>query len=92
MRSSNIGLAIVGTAGLLAALAAFAAPPAPIGADAANERYAKAMLETGKKTFRYETFGSEAFWGDRHRQVNGAYHAMILVSESTDFIWRAERS
>jgi hypothetical protein len=25
------------------------------------------MLDEGKKTFRYETFGSEAFWGDTLR-------------------------
>lgn len=74
MRSSNVGLTIFGTAGLFAVMAAFAAPPAPIGADAANERYAKAMLETGKKTFRFETFGSEAYWGDQlqlHKAIAG---------------------
>ena len=25
---------------------------------------AQAMLDEGKKTFRYETCGSETFWGD----------------------------
>ena len=76
MRSSNVGLTIFGTAGLFAAMVAFAAPPAPIGADAANERYAKTMLETGKKTFRYETFGSEAFWGECH--VNSKYCSLLV--------------
>ena len=29
-----------------------------------NAHYAETMLDEGRKTFRYETFGSEAFWGD----------------------------
>ena len=32
------------------------------------------MLDEGKKTFRYETFGSEAFWGDTlqlHKAIAG---------------------
>ena len=32
------------------------------------------MLEEGRKTFRYDTFGSEAFWGDAlqlHKAIAG---------------------
>src|SRR5262245_33369808 len=27
--------------------------------------HAKEMLQQGRQTFRYDTFGSEAFWGDK---------------------------
>ena len=27
-------------------------------------RHARTMLDEGRKTLRYDTFGSEAFWGD----------------------------
>src|SRR5258707_1280893 len=50
------------------------APPPPQGADAENARAAQSMLDEGKKTFRYETFGSEAFWGDAlqlHKAIAG---------------------
>ena len=68
---------VVGT-GLLAAVAACdaaptstiqAAPAAPSVAspDAANASHARAMLDEGKNTFRFDTFGSEAFWGDQLR-------------------------
>jgi len=35
------------------------------------------MLDEGKKTFRYDTFGDEAFWGDalqRHKAIAGEKH------------------
>jgi len=44
------------------------------GHDAANARYAQTMLDEGRKTFRYDTFGSEAFWGDAlqlHKAIAG---------------------
>lgn len=31
------------------------------------ERYSKELFEEGRKIFRYDTFGSEAFWGDKLR-------------------------
>ena len=55
-------IAAVGGAGLIVAVAASAAPPSTAGVDADNARNAQAMLDEGKKTFRFETFGSEAFW------------------------------
>jgi hypothetical protein len=53
---------------------AFAAGPAPQGVDAENMRYAQGLLEQGRKIFRYDTFGSEAFWGDAlglHKAIAG---------------------
>jgi hypothetical protein len=35
---------------------------------------AQAMLEEGRRTFRYDTFGSEAFWGEKlelHEAIAG---------------------
>ena len=36
---------------------------------------AEAMIEEGRQTFRYDTFGDEAFWGDTlelHQAIEGA--------------------
>ena len=68
--------------GLSGAVIATAAPrskerataSAQTGVDAENARHAQTMLEEGKKTFRYDTFGSEAFWGDAlqlHKAIAG---------------------
>ena len=67
-------VASIGGASLFAAIIAFAAPPAKKGVDAENAHYAQTMLDAGKKIFRYETFGSEAFWGDTlqlHKAIAG---------------------
>jgi cytochrome c5 len=65
---------IIGGAGVSAVVIASAAAPTQKGADAENARHAQAMLDEGKKTFRYDTFGSEAFWGDTlqlHKAIAG---------------------
>ena len=49
-------------AGLCGILMASAAPPALKGPDAEIAHYAQTMLDQGRKIFRYDTFGSEAFW------------------------------
>jgi hypothetical protein len=57
---------------------ASAAPPSDFDAEIA--RHAQAMLEEGKRIFRYDTFGSEAFWGDAlqlHKAVAGEKHGGI---------------
>jgi hypothetical protein len=56
----------VGIGGAVAAgsMIAFAARPLHQGVDAENMRYAQGLLDEGRHTFRYDTFGSEAFWGD----------------------------
>jgi hypothetical protein len=67
-------IAAIGGAGLIVAVAASAAPPSKAGVDADNARNAQATLDEGKKTFRFETFGSEAFWGDAlqlHKAIAG---------------------
>ncbi len=75
MRLGSIGFGVVVAGGLCAALVASAAPAARKGFDAEIDRYAEAMLSKGRKIFRYDTFGSEAFWGDQlqlHKAIAGA--------------------
>jgi hypothetical protein len=73
-------VAAVGGAGLFAAAIAYAAPKkTPVrtsknNADVELARYAQKMLDEGKQTFRYDTFGSEGFWGDTlqlHKAIAG---------------------
>ena len=59
---------------LIGPVFAFAAPPSKTGFDVEIAHNAQTMLDEGKKTFRYETFGSEAFWGDAlqlHKAIAG---------------------
>ena len=73
-KSSVLVVAAFGAAGLYGAISASAAPPSKTAVDAENARYAQTMLDEGKKTFRYETFGSEVFWGDTlqlHKAIAG---------------------
>jgi hypothetical protein len=81
MKVRTIGVGIAGAAGIFAAMVASAAPPAKKSAqtgknfDAEIARYSQAMLEEGRRTFRYDTFGSEAFWGDQlqlHKAIAGS--------------------
>ena len=65
---------VVLCAGSFSAVFALAAPPTKTSFDADIARNAQKMLEEGKKTFRFETFGSEAFWGDAlqlHKAIAG---------------------
>ena len=67
-------LTALGVAGLLGAMIASAAPPSRTGFDAEIAAYTQAMLDEGRKTFRFDTFGSEAFWGDTlelHKAIAG---------------------
>src|SRR5437870_8543605 len=44
------------------------------GFDTTITRHAQQMIESGRHVFRYDTFGSEAFWGDAlqvHRAIAG---------------------
>ena len=59
---------------LIGPVFAFAAPPAKTGFDVDLAHNAQTMLDEGKKTFRFDTFGSEAFWGDAlqlHKAIAG---------------------
>src|SRR2546428_12384077 len=72
-KSKILIFAAFGPAGLLGTMIASAAPRQK-GVDAENARHAQAMLDEGKRTFRYDTFGSEAFWGDAlqlHKAIAG---------------------
>jgi hypothetical protein len=45
-----------------------------------TEKYADKMLEEGRDTFRYDTFGSEQFWGGKlglHQAIAGQAHAGV---------------
>jgi hypothetical protein len=63
-------IAALGGAGLLGATIASAQEDF----DAAIEDNAQRLIEEGRQIFRYDTFGSEAFWGDAlqlHRAIAG---------------------
>ena len=69
-------MVIAGLSGAAASgsIIAYAAAPSRQSVDAENLRYAQGQIEEGKKIFRYETFGSEAFWGDAlqlHKAIAG---------------------
>jgi len=77
MKLGAIGLGVVAAGGLFAAWVAAAAPAAQKGFDGEIDRYAENMLARGRKIFRFDTFGSEAFWGDQlqlHQAIAGAKH------------------
>src|SRR5262249_34992251 len=49
-------------------------------ADRLITRHAQRMIEDGRQIFRYDTFGSEAFWGDAlqlHKAIAGAKNGGI---------------
>jgi mono/diheme cytochrome c family protein len=76
-------IAAIGVVGVLGiAIASAAQSPrkgtatrdAQKGVDAENTRHAQRMIEEGRSIFRYDTFGSEAFWGDAlqlHKAIAG---------------------
>ncbi|MGQ0483820.1 MAG: hypothetical protein ACT4SY_00490 [Hyphomicrobiales bacterium] len=67
-------IATIAGVGLLGAMMGSADPHSKTGFDAEIARYAQKMLDDGRNTFRYETFGSEAFWGDAlqlHKAIAG---------------------
>jgi mono/diheme cytochrome c family protein len=73
-KSKVLALATLGTVALLGVIVASAAPPSQNGFDAEINRHAQAMIDEGRKIFRYDTFGSEAFWGDTlqlHKAIAG---------------------
>ena len=71
-KSKVLVIAAFGAVALLGV--ASAAPPSQNGIDAEINRHAQAMIDEGRKIFRYDTFGSEAFWGDAlqlHKAIAG---------------------
>jgi hypothetical protein len=68
-------LVVLGAAGAMA-LAQDEVKPRPAGPwDERVESHAASMITQGRQVFRFETFGSEAFWGDQlrlHEAIVGA--------------------
>jgi hypothetical protein len=53
--------------------------PAPVTPNAVNDN-ADALIGQGRETFRHDTFGDEAFWGDTlrlHEAIAGANHGGV---------------
>lgn len=74
MKTILLPLTIAGGICLAGSITIYAASPSRKGVDADNAQYAQTMLEEGRKIFRYDTFGSEAFWGDAlqlHKAIAG---------------------
>jgi hypothetical protein len=74
MKSRSIFTASACGAGLCGTLIASAASPTLKGHDVTIARHAQTMLDEGRETFRSDTFGSEAFWGDAlqlHKAIAG---------------------
>jgi hypothetical protein len=67
-------LAAVVATGTYAAVSRTQAKPSGAAADARNARNDRALFATGRRIFRFDTFGDEAFWGGAlqlHRAVAG---------------------
>jgi hypothetical protein len=73
-KSKGLIVATIGAVGILGVIVASAAPPSQSGFDAEINRHAQTMITEGRTIFRYDTFGSEAFWGDTlqlHKAIAG---------------------
>src|SRR6476659_2807819 len=71
--ASALGIALL--AGASAQEKAPQAPSSPASFDGVVSKNAQNMMEQGRRIFRYDTFGSEAFWGDAlqlHKAIAGA--------------------
>ena len=80
MQIRELMITTLGIAGLFGAVVASAAPKkgavptSQQGFDAEIARHVQTMVDEGRKTFRYDTFGSEGFWGDTlqlHKAIAG---------------------
>jgi cytochrome c5 len=70
MRVAVLSIAVLAAVVFVAGLAVSedeTRPPRPGPWDGRIESYAARMLVEGRRVFRHETFGSEAFWGDQLR-------------------------
>jgi hypothetical protein len=80
LASSVLIIAAMAGVDLLITMMASAAPPDDRDFDGEIARHAQAMLSDGKTIFRYDTFGSEAFWGDAlqlHKAIAGDKHGGV---------------
>jgi hypothetical protein len=74
MSRATLAAALVGISSV-ALIGASKVPTIPSPADATTARYPQTMLAEGRQTFRFDTFGSEHFWGDTlqlHKAIAGA--------------------
>ena len=85
MIASFVGFAVILTAvgcGMLAMQTSSVSPApsaSPVTTDGTLDN-TRRMVEEGRQTFRADTFGSEAFWGDSlqlHRAISGAKHGGV---------------
>ena len=70
----TIAFVLVGTVAVRHASPAAQAQPAATGFDATINQNAQRLLEEGRRIFRYDTFGSEDFWGGKvglHQAIVG---------------------
>jgi len=77
-RYALTGVAVLLSASGLAFTRAQEARQTPLDTGVADN--ARRMLEEGRRVFRYETFGDEAYWGDTlelHRAIAGAKHGGV---------------
>src|SRR5690242_2827531 len=69
-------LAAAATAALTTSLLAAAAGPAPAqGTSGYGDGTGQQLIDQGRQTFRFDTFGDQAFWGDTlhlHQAIAGA--------------------
>ena len=76
MNRRSMIIAASAAAGVFVVAAAKSAAKGPAASKGANDadiaRHSQTMLEEGRKTFRYDTFGSEAFWGDALQVASAA--------------------
>jgi len=82
---SALLIAAICGADLFITMMAAAAPPYKTDFDTEIAGHAPAMLGDGKKIFRYETFGSEALWGDAlqlHKAIAGEKNGGLGVGVS----------
>jgi hypothetical protein len=66
--------ALCAAVGMIAAAGTLAAQTAGRQFEAAADAYAKKLLADGKRIFRFDTFGSEEFWGGKlklHQAIQG---------------------
>ena len=71
----GLTVAALGAVWAMALTRASAQPSPQVAIDPAVADSARQMIEEGRRVFRYETFGDEAYWGDTlklHRAIAGA--------------------
>jgi len=74
MQRTMVTIAAVGAVGVFSAAMAYGAGSSKTNFDAEIASHVRTALAQGRQIFRYDTFGSEAFWGDAlqlHKAIIG---------------------